>query len=43
VEGICLDDDWRMSIFVPARLLSTAPDTLLEYVEDDILAQKIGD
>jgi len=42
VEGICLDDDWRMSIFVLARLLSTTPDTLLEYLEDDILAQKIA-
>jgi hypothetical protein len=31
-----------MSIFVPARLLSTTPDTLLEYLEDDILGQKIA-
>jgi hypothetical protein len=43
VEGICLDDDWRMSIFVLARLLSTTPDTLLEYLEDDILGQKIAE
>lgn len=26
-----------------ARLLSTTPDTLLEYLEDDILAQKIAE
>jgi hypothetical protein len=43
VEGICLDDDWRMSIFVLARLLSTTPDILLEYLEDDILGQKIAE
>ncbi|MDH4209727.1 MAG: hypothetical protein OEV76_12685 [Anaerolineae bacterium] len=43
VEGICLNDDWRVPIFVLARLLSTTPDTLLEYLEDDILAQKIAE
>jgi hypothetical protein len=32
-----------MSIFVLARLLSTTPDILLEYLEDDILGQKIAE
>ncbi len=32
-----------MSILVLARLLSTTPDTLLEYLEDDILGQKTAE
>ncbi len=43
IEGVRVDGQWRVSVFVLARLLSTTPDTLLEYLEDDILGQKIAE
>lgn len=38
---IKLDDQWRVSIFTLARLLDTAPEVLLEHVEDYVLGQMI--
>lgn len=39
-EGIIkLQDNWRISIFTIARILSTKPDVLLEILEDYWLGQ----
>ena len=43
IEGIRLDDQWRLSVFVLAKLLSTSPETLLDYLEDEVLAEKIAE
>ncbi|MBU1662616.1 MAG: hypothetical protein KKD28_14220 [Chloroflexi bacterium] len=38
---IKLDDGWRVSIFTLAHLLNTAPDMLLDFIEDNILGRMI--
>lgn len=43
IEGIHLDSEWRLSVFVLARLLGTSPETLLDYLEDELLAQKMAE
>jgi hypothetical protein len=43
VEGIHLSGEWRLSLFILARLLGTTPNVLLEYLENDVLARKIDE
>ncbi len=43
IQGIRLNGRWRLSVFVLADLLSTAPESLLEFIEDDIFARKIAE
>jgi hypothetical protein len=43
IEGIHISGEWRLSLFILARLLGTTPDVLREYLEDDILARKIDE
>mgnify|MGYP006307602427 CR=1 FL=1 len=38
-----VQDDWRVSIFTLARLLDTTPETLLEFLEDYSLGQRIAE
>lgn len=41
IEGIRLNGQWRISFFVLAKMLGTSVDSLLEYIEDYLLAEKI--
>jgi hypothetical protein len=41
IEGIRIDNEWRVSIFVLAKILNTSPDEILDYLEDLYLAEKI--
>ncbi len=42
LEGVLkLREGWRVSIFTLARLLNTTPETLLEFLEDYALGQRI--
>ena len=42
LEGVLkLREGWRVSIFTLARLLNTTPETLLEFLEDYALGQRM--
>ena len=41
IEGIRIDNEWRVSVFVLAKILSTSPDEILEYLEDLYLGERI--
>jgi len=41
IRGIKLDGQWRMSVFVLAEILGTSVESLLEFLEDYFLAEKI--
>lgn len=41
IEGIKIGDEYRLSIFVLSKLLGTNPETLLEFIEDSLLAHRI--
>ena len=42
LEGVIkLREGWRVSVFTLARLLNTTPETLLEFLEDYSLGQRM--
>ncbi|MBU1152844.1 helix-turn-helix domain-containing protein [bacterium] len=41
IEGIKIGGEYRLSIFILSKLLRTTPETLLEFIEDSLLAQMI--
>lgn len=41
IAGLKIGDEYRLSIFVLSRLLNTAPEILLEFIEDSLFAQEI--
>jgi len=41
IEGIRVNDQWRVSVFVLARILNTTADEILDYLEDIYLGQRI--
>lgn len=41
IEGIKIGDEYRLSVFILSKLLKTTPETLLDFIEDLLLAQKI--
>ena len=43
IKGIRLNNEWRLSVFVLAGLLSASPETLLDYLKDRLLAEKIAE
>ena len=44
LDGVLkLQEGWRVSIFTLARLLDTTPETLLEFLEDYSLGQRMAE